>query len=1314
LLIIGPLLVVAMFAFGELGTRPWADPQTEMHERTTELASRFTALMDESARIAADALAGPLPAVSPGAAGMAGRLEGVGILDDQFAFLSWEGRPVEPPPHFISSSAPLWHIQETGVRTRLLVKAGPDISGRFALASFILDTRLDDYPFEALLPQDLLSRIEIEFRQSDTAADTSLAPLANAGGSLLRSPAGDVLGLATVRPLNLELRSANSRAVGWSIATLLLAVLLGRLFNWKDICTRPGGLLICVMSLLGVRLMLSLVHLPTVLLPREIGTATQFGSTAAWGLIASPTDLALTVLAVYLLGMAVRRFCSCSISLLRWRILLVSTTAVALTALSVTLTITVARNSRLPLLERGALLAGDARTLLLPALLLLLLAAAELWGLLWGYYRRQAGHPPEVKPLVVALMLLLMVGASVGTLHTVNQELALERLATEFAPQTLERESRRRLALSTAVKQVREVYAEVDQAGRSTDFPQAYLAYDFWVNGELFHGGYKSSLSFYNVNGDLVSHFGFDLPPYDEQIIPDPEAPDELRTWDEETVEPTDLPQQRLFHAEMPVFSDGDLLGIVVGHLLDEPSNLPFLPQVQLYLSALGEGRSYHAGEDPAGEPHYVLYDTYGRVVFSTLRRPPAGTDDIRRAAEANQRVSVRSGGERYTGLALADAGSLHLLMVPAPGPIERLAATVRLGLLALLLFALSGLLPRISHPRGILELVRQVQHSFRRKLLTGLLIASVLPLIGLALFLSGYLERRGAAEIVDAAMQQVNLVQPILEDYTASMREEDPFLDSRVDDSILYWLSDKVGQDIHVYVNGRLQASSRRELFDSGFLPLRLDGRVQRELLTEGLPSLVHPIRIGANTIQVAYAPIRSSDPRLEMVVAVPAVRAQQHNVRAVNRVVDVILLATVLLVALLASTAAFLAHTVARPVKELVEATGKIAAGNYDTRLQPRTRDEVAELVSGFNSMASSLADQRADLERRQEYMARLLHHATTGVISTDEAGTIITLNPAAKALLAAAGDKLSVGEHLADTLADSPELEALAVALRSPRREPSEPEDVNLVLDHKPRRFRIVCINLPEPSGLRPGTLIMLDDVTEQIRINQLAAWTEMARAIAHEIKNPLTPIQLSTEHLRRLLEDRELLPSTEIEACLETVINQVRALREIAGDFAAYAKLPDLSLRPTDPAQFMRDVISPYRIGNPVGITIEERYGRTGQVAMDGKALSRAVINLIENALQAMPDGGTLTVSVATGQDDGEVQLEIRDTGTGLDPEAAQRLFELYFSTKSAGTGLGLAIVNRAVEAHNGRIEVESEADIGAVFRIILPVCADADI
>ena len=143
---------------------------------------------------------------------------------------------------------------------------------------------------------------------------------------------------------------------------------------------------------------------------------------------------------------------------------------------------------------------------------------------------------------------------------------------------------------------------------------------------------------------------------------------------------------------------------------------------------------------------------------------------------------------------------------------------------------------------------------------------------------------------------------------------------------------------------------------------------------------------------------------------------------------------------------------------------------------------------------------------------------------------------------------------------------------------------------------------------------------------MRSNQLAAWAEMARAIAHEIKNPLTPIQLSAEHLRRLLRDRGVLPSPQIEACLETIVKQVRALHEIAGEFSAYAKLPLLAPEPTDPAEFMRAVVAPYRSRTPPGIVIEERYAAVPPIAADRpRVLARAIVNLIENALQAMPAG-----------------------------------------------------------------------------------------
>ena len=194
----------------------------------------------------------------------------------------------------------------------------------------------------------------------------------------------------------------------------------------------------------------------------------------------------------------------------------------------------------------------------------------------------------------------------------------------------------------------------------------------------------------------------------------------------------------------------------------------------------------------------------------------------------------------------------------------------------------------------------------------------------------------------------------------------------------------------------------------------------------------------------------------------------------------------------------------------------------------------------------------------------------------------------------------------------------------------------------------------------------------------------------------------------EHLDRLLRDRGVLPAPEVEACIETVLKQVRSLREIAAEFSAYAKLPDLVLAPTEPAEVVREALAPYRSALPRGVELRESYGETPPVPLDRRVLARAVVNLIENALHAMEEGGTLSLDVAHDRDRGEVVIGVADTGPGLDPRVRVRLFEPYFSTKSAGTGLGLAIVRRAAEAHRGRVEVDSRVGHGTTFRLRLPV------
>jgi signal transduction histidine kinase len=964
--------------------------------------------------------------------------------------------------------------------------------------------------------------------------------------------------------------------------------------------------------------------------------------------------------------------------------------------------VALARNAQVPVLEIAPSSGSPGRLLLLLGLVLPILATAELLATLLSRARatgRSAAHAP-----VVALMLVPVAALSTVTIQRISDRLALERLRSEYAPQVTEQSSSRRVALISAVREAAHSARAREVTAPPAAPEDAYAAYRIWVAGDLFHVGFSSSIDIYDALGALRSHFGFDLPRLDE-AAPKAAGAESLVVREEEFR--VGAQRQRVVHAEAPIFDRDTFSGSVVGHVLEEPDDLPFLPRIAPYLGALGPGAP-RTTDDLRSTPGYVFYDESGTVLTSTVHRPPPASAALREAARAGRTARVLAGEEPYVAVPLESAGRLHLLLLPEHGPLERVSALARLFLLSLVLLGVWTLADHVTRPRGIQSVLDTVRGSFYRKLLASLLLTSVLPVIALALFLRGYLERRSETGLVEAASSLVGTASRVVEDY-AALAEDDPGSSPEINDEILSWLRRVIDQEILLYEDGTIAATSRPELFSSGLLPLRLPGEVQEKVVEGGMPYLVLPWSLGATSIPVAYARVHLPGQSRPAVVAVPLVLQQREAALGLARVGEMLVLASVLFGGLVAAAGALLARTVARPVRELVTATGRISAGDYGMRIETRTRDEVAELVQAFNGMGRALAEQRADLERRRDYMEALLRHATAAVVSTDASGAIVTLNPAAAALLGSVQGPPRTGEALADAVERSPDLAPLARVLRLPPPPAAEPEEVDLQVRGEPRRLRLVRAALPDPTGGAPGTLVLLDDVTELMRSNQLAAWAEMARAIAHEIKNPLTPIQLSAEHLRRLLEDRGILPSRELEECIDTVVKQVRALREIASEFSAYAKLPTLSPEPIDPADLVREAIAPYRAGHPPGISIEERYSPSRPISVDRRVLARAIVNLVENAIDAMSHGGTLTLEVAP-DGDGSAVLSVRDTGPGLDPAVRARLFEPYFSTKSSGTGLGLAIVRRAVEAHGGTIDVESRPGEGTAFHIRLPVIA----
>jgi signal transduction histidine kinase/HAMP domain-containing protein len=1303
-LIVGPLLVALAATIVGRGPSFRLDEPGRLEARELAIRDHFTGMLEQAGRRAALALesscADAFATVMP--APLAERLEGVAVLSFEAAFLDWEGVPSEPPLDLVDPAAPRWRIRVDGVRTRLVARAGPDAEGRFGLASYVIDSTLDDLRFRDLVPRSLRQGLQIDVR---------FAEYEEVGVPLL-APTGELLGSARIRAVPDEIRRAKLIGVAQASAIVVFFLTLLVVVPWRRYLKRPAGLALALGVLAVARVVLLWQDAPARLLPRSVGSAGLYGSSAAWGLLASPGDLLLSAVALYLACRAVRRFCV--VLAVRQRAAAVASAvlaAMAQSAAAAAIVLTLARNSGEPLLVRPAPFEWDGRFLLWIAALLVLLGAAELWGWLWSVattYRRGGSVEPRRIPVALAAVIAILISSVL--LERETERVALEQLAHDYAPQVLEQRSRRRVALSAAMSEIGESQRVADRLTRPDGASVEFLAYEAWVHGELFHGRLKSSIDVYMPDGALLSHFGFDVPPLDETIaVAAPEAEGELRI-SEEMFRVGVADDRALLHAEVPVVRNGEVLAVVVGHVLDEADNLSFLPWTEPYLAALGPGSPLEGGGALAEGPHYTLYDRLGGVVLSTMRRPPAASV-FHGEASLDRPIAVRAGDEVYHGFALPDGESLHVLLLPRRSPIARLATAVRWSLLGLMVLALLEVAARLFRPGVSAGLILLLRGSFYRKIVAAVLLASVPPLIGLGLFVRGYIERRASEELAESARQFVGAAQQVVEDFSAQSDVETSGTAAPTD-VLLHWLRSVVGQDIHVYRKGLLQSSSKRELFSSGLLPPRLDGRVRRMLVDEGLPTTVQTDRMGPVAIPVAYAPVRPrGDPSEELIVAVPLVVAQHEIVEEASEVAEMILLATVVLVGLLAVAAALLARTVARPVRELVAATSRIAAGRYSTRLEPRTRDEVADLFRGFNAMASALGRQRADLERRRDYIETLLRHATMGVVSLDPQGRIVTLNPAASRLLRAAAGRLRVGESLLEVLGSTAELEPLVPALEpaDPRRA-GLPIEVDLQREREPRRLRLVRVELRGAAGDSVGTMVLLDDVTDLMRSNQLAAWAEMARAIAHEIKNPLTPIQLSTEHLGKLLNDREIPPTREEQACLETIIKQVRGLYEIAGEFSTYARLPDLAFESTDPVAFMRTVIGPYRAVESQGVTIEESYEDSPPVRVDRKVLSRALINLIQNALQAMENGGTLGVAVRPDTANGSVDLIVSDNGPGLAPEVRQRLFEPYFSTKTSGTGLGLAIVRRAVEAHQGRILVESEPRAGTTFTIRLPAAA----
>jgi two-component system, NtrC family, nitrogen regulation sensor histidine kinase NtrY len=414
------------------------------------------------------------------------------------------------------------------------------------------------------------------------------------------------------------------------------------------------------------------------------------------------------------------------------------------------------------------------------------------------------------------------------------------------------------------------------------------------------------------------------------------------------------------------------------------------------------------------------------------------------------------------------------------------------------------------------------------------------------------------------------------------------------------------------------------------------------------------------------------------------------------------------------------YLAKRITRPVQMLAAAAREIGAGRLDQRVEPQSNDEFGSLVEAFNSMAGELATSRRKVERstldlerkhveveiRRRYIETILERITTGVVSVDGAGEITTINSAAARLLSL--DETIIGQP-ARAVFDRQDLRPLGALLFGTGRSRMELAAQEIAIPHEGQELHLAVVTtaLVGDTGGPEGLLLVLDDVTPLIRAQKVAAWREVARRLAHEIKNPLTPIQLSAERLRRHFAGSPPNARQLVEECTATIVGEVESLKGLVDEFSQFARMPSPRTVPTDLAQLITDTLTLYN-GLFADVAIVERLADgTPLVRLDTEQIRRVVINLIDNAIEAIDRRGQIVVETQLDQANRVVRVIVADDGPGIPPAERDKLFLPYYSTKGRGSGLGLAIVRRIIAEHGGSIDVGDNTPRGTRFTIELP-------
>lgn len=518
------------------------------------------------------------------------------------------------------------------------------------------------------------------------------------------------------------------------------------------------------------------------------------------------------------------------------------------------------------------------------------------------------------------------------------------------------------------------------------------------------------------------------------------------------------------------------------------------------------------------------------------------------------------------------------------------------------------------------------------------------------------------------------------------------------VSGDLLQRFSDPLAAAVDIYVDGHISASNRPEMFNNDFLPMFLPGELYQRI-TLDQETLIHSTNTSTQTIDI-FSSIQSATGDSIGVLHISTPNNFDDFTVAQPR--DWLFIATALLILFGVSISVIIGRRLADPIKALTKGAQAVAGGDLTVSIPTTGVGETRMLAQSFNTMIRDLDHQRQHLEDRHAFISTLLAQLSSAIVAVDNRNRIITINPAFRDLFDTHNEELQQKDVI--DFFNRLGLKEFRQAYHQWRIQSGEAVTTTKFL-MKGKTIHVGIAFASVSSATAPGgTLIVIDDITDTVRSSKLQAYSDLARRIAHEVKNPLTPIQLSIEHLKQAWDDGATEFPEIFDNCLGMVLDEVSSLEKIASEFSRFARFPRPEFKTGDIRPLIEEVGMMYQ---SVADKIQIRVKLSDEPLIcrfDRDQLKRVLINLCQNGLQAIQGEGRLNI---TGTGNREVVIiTVEDTGRGMDSETLMHLFEPYFSTREEGTGLGLVITRAVIDAHDGVISVDSSPGVGTTFTIHL--------